>query len=190
MQKHKILSERLVLNTPIMTLLDYEVLHPVSKEKKTYSVSHFDDWVNVIAETDDHQLVLVEQWRAGTNSMSIELPGGKIDKKDGSTDTPADIVQRALTAGLRELKEETGYAPSEHSKVMYIGSVEANPAIQNNRMHYVFVNHAQKVGETDFDEFELVYTHIIEKHRVQEMVKEGRIVHAYAVIGLLKTLGP
>lgn len=178
MQKHKILSENLVLNTHIGTVLDYEVQHPITQKVKTYTVSLLPDWVNVIAETVDHKIVLVEQWRAGIDNMSIEIPGGKIDEGEGPID-----------AGLRELEEETGYAKTDKSKVLYLGSVFTNPAIQTNSMHYVFVTNVEKKKSTNFDEFELVYTHVYDKQKVSSLLKEGKISHAYSVIGLMKTLG-
>lgn len=178
MLKHKILSEQLVSNSFIGTTLDYQVKHAITKEIKTYTVNLIKDWVNVIAETPDHKLVLVEQWRAGVNDLSIELPGGKID--DG---------EEPIKAGLRELLEETGYGPTEKSKIVYSGYVHANPAIQTNKMHFVYVNNVEKNDDTNFDEFELVYTHVYDKQKVKEMLSSHQITHAYAVIGLLKAMG-
>jgi ADP-ribose pyrophosphatase len=183
MQKHKILEEHLVLCNYGGRLMDLTVEHPLSKDLKTYTVSYLPDWVNVIAETHDHKLVLVEQWRAGIDDMSIEIPGGKVDE-EGET-TP----EIAIKEGLRELQEETGYVPTENSKIYYMGSVKTNPALQNNNMHFVFVNHVEKKEPTKFDEFELVYTHVYDKARISDYLKSGKINHAYTVIGLMKAMG-
>ena len=58
------------------------------------------DWVNVVALTDRNEVVLVRQFRAGTHSVTLEIPGGGVEKRDGS----------ALVAARRELREETGHA--------------------------------------------------------------------------------
>jgi ADP-ribose pyrophosphatase len=58
------------------------------------------NWVNVIAITPDQQLVMVEQYRHGSNTVELEIPGGMMDA--GETDPVATAV--------RELREETGYA--------------------------------------------------------------------------------
>src|SRR5207253_11140362 len=42
------------------------------------------DWVNVIAVTPDDQLVMVQQYRHGTNTVELEIPGGIVDREDGS----------------------------------------------------------------------------------------------------------
>jgi 8-oxo-dGTP pyrophosphatase MutT (NUDIX family) len=57
------------------------------------------NWVNVIAVTPDRQLVLVEQYRHGSNTVELEIPGGLMDKADASPEA----------TGRRELREETGY---------------------------------------------------------------------------------
>ena len=38
------------------------------------------NWVNVVAVTPDQQLVMIEQYRHGSNTVELEIPGG-IDRK-------------------------------------------------------------------------------------------------------------
>ena len=56
------------------------------------------DWVNIIALTPDQHIVLVRQFRFGINAFSLEIPGGMIDAGEDP-----------IVAGLRELREETGF---------------------------------------------------------------------------------
>ena len=56
------------------------------------------DWVNVLAITPEEQIVLVRQFRYGTQEFSLEPPGGVIEKGEDP-----------IVAGLRELEEETGF---------------------------------------------------------------------------------
>ena len=74
------------------------------------------DWVNIVAVTPEKKVVVVRQFRFGTEKISTEIPGGLIDPGE-----------EAKTAAMRELQEETGYTSS---KWTYLGPVEANPAPQ------------------------------------------------------------
>src|ERR1041384_3436962 len=57
------------------------------------------NWVNVIALTPAREIILIEQYRHGSSTIELEIPGGMIDPHD---DSP-------LAAAVRELREETGY---------------------------------------------------------------------------------
>ena len=37
------------------------------------------DWINIIPLTKDEEVVLIEQYRHGTESVSLEIPGGMVD---------------------------------------------------------------------------------------------------------------
>src|SRR5580704_5460069 len=82
------------------------------------------DWCNVIAITPDERIVLVWQYRFGSEAVSLEIPGGVID--------PGEAPEHAAR---RELREETGY---EADAIELLLVVEPNPAVQNNRC-YTFV---------------------------------------------------
>src|SRR5580704_11464520 len=79
------------------------------KEHDVYVIDSA-NWVNVIATTPDDQLVMIEQFRHGSNTVELEIPGGMIDPGDASSSA----------AGVRELREETGY---EGEEPQIIGSI-------------------------------------------------------------------
>ena len=78
------------------------------------------DWVVVIPETPEKELLMIRQFRHGTQKIELEVPGGCIDRADASP----------LEAAERELLEETGFA-GENPHI--IGKVCPNPAIQHKR---------------------------------------------------------
>src|SRR5690349_23829686 len=68
--------------------------------ESTFFVVENPDWVNIVAVTSDHKVVLIEQFRHGSGSMILEIPGGM-----------ADNGEDPIAAAGRELIEETGYSP-------------------------------------------------------------------------------
>ena len=52
------------------------------------------DWINVVATTEDGDLIMVEQYRFGIEDITIEPVGGITD--DG--ETPIDAAKRSLSS--------------------------------------------------------------------------------------------
>ena len=42
------------------------------------------NWVNVIAVTPQRELVMIEQYRHGSNTVELEVPGGMMDRHESS----------------------------------------------------------------------------------------------------------
>jgi ADP-ribose pyrophosphatase len=85
-------------------------------------------------------------------------------------------------AAARELREETGY---EAERLVPLGVVHPNPAIQGNRCYTFLAENARIVSEPQPDETEDIR---IVLHRVEEvsrLLREGRITHALVVSALL-----
>ena len=121
-------------------------------------------WVNVIALTPDKQLVLIEQFRHGSEEITLELPGGM-----------ADEGEDPHLSAARELLEETGYAARE---VITLGKSRPNPAIQNNWVHHFLALDAELKQNTEFDETEDVVTRLVPLSDVPQLIASGKISHA------------
>ncbi len=122
------------------------------------------DWVNVVALTDDGEVVLVEQWRHGTSEVTLEVPGGMVD--------PGEDLEAAVR---RELLEETGYSADRFER---IGRVEPNPAIQSNRCTTFVAYGCRKVQDTQFDTTEDCTLQLIQATEISGLVRDGIISHA------------
>jgi ADP-ribose pyrophosphatase len=128
-------------------------------------------WVNVIALTPDRQLVMIDQYRHGSDTVELEIPGGVMDRHDASPVATAE----------RELREETGYA-GENARV--IGQVFANPAIMSNTCYTVLVENCQLKHPTHLDSGEDLLTRLLPAAEVPRLVAEGKIRHSLVVVAL------
>lgn len=129
------------------------------------------NWVNVIALTPDRKLVMVEQFRHGSETAELEIPGGIMDPEDGSP----------LVTGARELREETGYAGDN---VRLIGEIYPNPAIMSNTCYTVLVDNVRLEHAVEFDSAEDIITHLVPLEDIPALVQSGRIRHALVVVAL------
>lgn len=136
------------------------------------------DFVNVVALTEHEgvpSIVLVRQWRFGQRGFSVGLPGGLVD--DG---------EDALAAGLRELREETGYAPASSDDVVDLGFSHPNPAIMTNVCRHVLVRRAVLVGAPELDENEeLEVLHLPLAH-LEDALRDEELTDALAQAALLR----
>jgi len=129
------------------------------------------NWVNVIATTPDDRMVMIEQYRHGSNTVELEIPGGMMDAEDSSP----------VAAGLRELREETGYVGE---KPQIIGQTFPNPAIMSNTCHTVLVENCRIEYAVEFDHAEDLITRLVPVAEVPQLVAAGRIQHALVVVAL------
>jgi 8-oxo-dGTP pyrophosphatase MutT (NUDIX family) len=129
------------------------------------------DWVNVVAVTPDQQMVLVEQFRHGSDTVELEIPGGIMDAEDASP----------VATGCRELREETGY---EGEGARIIGRVFSNPAIMTNTCFTVLVENCRPAGPVHFDSAEDLRTRLVPVAEVPGLVASGKIRHSLIVAAL------
>jgi len=141
---------------------------PVTGKTHPFYVLSTRPWTNVVALTPEGRMVMVNQFRHGSQGMSLEIPGGAVDPKDPSP----------LEAARRELKEETGHEALEW---VPLGEIHPNPAILDNSCHLFLALGARKVSDLKLDEAEEVEVSLHALAEVREMVRAGRIRHALVV---------
>ncbi len=122
------------------------------------------DWCNVIAITPDDEIVMVWQYRFGTDRMSLEVPGGVIDEGESP-----------IASARRELLEETGYAVDSIDPFVV---VEPNPALQGNRCFTFLARGARRVAEPSFDEQEELEIALVPVAHLAKILDDGLVTHA------------
>lgn len=170
-QRWKKLREEPHATTRIFDVVRAVYQHPQRERPQDFFVINPPDWVNVLALTPDHRIVLVRQFRYGIDEFSLEIPGGIIDEGEDP-----------IAAGLRELREESGYVGRN---ARLLGSVHPNPAMQSNRCHLVLVEAAVREAELEWDpdeEFDVLTMPVDE---VYALAQRGGITHAMVLDALL-----
>jgi 8-oxo-dGTP pyrophosphatase MutT (NUDIX family) len=111
---------------------------------------------------------MIRQFRFGTASEVLEIPGGMIDAGESP-----------LAAAMRELREETGYAASRWTA---LGSVSPNPAIQSNRLFIYLAQDAERVGEQEQELSEDIAIELVPEAQLDGMLARGAIDHALVAV--------
>jgi 8-oxo-dGTP pyrophosphatase MutT (NUDIX family) len=165
------LSSRPAGDFRIFTLRLDRKISPRTHEEHEFVVIDCVNWVNVIAITSDQNLVMVEQYRHGSDTVELEIPGGMVDAHDASPQA----------TGLRELREETGY---EGENPRLIGEIFPNPAIMSNRCFTVLVENCRCVHAVEFDHSEDLITRLVPLADIPKLVADGKIKHSLVVVAL------
>lgn len=145
-------------------VFDVTKRHNVSKNgtEGDYIVLNANDWVVIIPEVNE-KIIMVKQWRHGNQKLSIEFPGGVIDKGEDPE-----------KAALRELEEETGY---KAHKLIKLGSINPNPALFSNNLHIYLAQEMEETGIQHLDKDEFINICSLTKDELLELPGSEYFTH-------------
>jgi 8-oxo-dGTP pyrophosphatase MutT (NUDIX family) len=130
------------------------------------------DWVNMVARTETGELVMVEQYRFGIGSTTLETPGGMVDPGEDS-----------LASARRELLEETGYGGGDWT---YLGAVEPNPAIHPHLCHHWLAEGVTLQADQCQGEGEAIAVRLLTESAMRQAIESGSLRHALALSALAR----
>lgn len=171
-----IVTENKEYTTPIFNLLKrrMKLEAPEEQNQGDFYILDAPAWINVVAITADSEIILVEQYRYGTEEPTLEIPGGMVDKGE-----------EPLEAARRELLEETGYQSDEWKS---LGKVSSNPAILTNYTHMYLAEKCIFVGSENPDSHERIIVHKMPVSQFLELVAEGSVHHAIVLAAVARYL--
>jgi ADP-ribose pyrophosphatase len=168
----KKLDSHLVAEYRIFKLLQERYESPRTGDTIDATIVEPPDWVNVVALADGGECVMIRQYRFGSDTVTLEIPGGVVDPGE----TP-------LGAAQRELREETGYAAERWSA---LGTSAPNPAFTRNRLHTFLAEGCTRVGEQQQDASEDIDVVLVPEPRLDDLIAQGVIDHALVVVAFHK----
>ncbi|EQC43850.1 NUDIX hydrolase [Bacteriovorax sp. Seq25_V] len=161
-----------VLRAAVFRYLKTEVTNPRNGEKANFDIIQCANWVNVVALDINENVILVKQYRAGSDEITLETAAGAIEKGEDPLD-----------AAKRELEEETGYQSDDWTS---LGHVDVNPAFMTNQCYFYLAKNCTPTGKTNFDLMEEVEVEVFSKEKTLTMIKEGVISHSLSSLALFR----
>ena len=128
------------------------------------------DWVNIVALTVEGKILVVKQFRLGTEAVTTETPAGVMEEGEDPQD-----------AAIRELAEETGYTTDDWT---CLGWVEPNPAYQDNHCHQFLARNVIRTQDVNQDDGEDVEFCEMTLEEVKEEIKVGRTRNSLSLLTL------
>ena len=166
------LSTEVVQGFRIFELLHEQFRSPRTGKAHRAVVLDSPDWVNIVALTAANQVVLIEQFRFGTERMTLEIPGGLIDPGEDP-----------LPCAKRELAEETGYSSERWTA---LGTIAPNPAFLRNHLHTFLAEDCVLSGEQDLDPMEDIKVELRDLAEMDALLANGRLDHALVAVAFQK----
>lgn len=147
---------------------------PDGRIKDPYFVLEYPNWCNAVAITDEGKIIMVRQYRHAAKIVSLELPGGVIEKGE----QPEEGIKR-------ELLEETGYLFDDFELLCVI---YGNPATADNHTYCYLAKNGKKVQEQTLDEHEEIIVEEYNIAEVKQLLADNKIAQALHCTNLFYAL--
>jgi ADP-ribose pyrophosphatase len=167
-----VVHRRRTILSPWVTLVERGIATPddTGMPRLFHSLAQA-DYVTVLAETEERQVILVEQFRPALERRTLELPGGLLD----AGEDPA-------VCAARELAEETGF--EAQGAPLLLGCLVADTGRLENRLWCFFARGVRPIAgwraETG------VERRLLPMQQLKDLITAGDFDHALhiAVVGM------
>lgn len=149
---------------PWLRLRKDHVKLPSNFEMEDFYVVESNDWVNVIAITDEGYFIIEEQYRHGIGRVCFELPAGNVSEGEDPLD-----------AAKRELKEETGF---DGGKWSLFCTSAPNASGMNNYCYTFLAEGVKKVANPHLESSEEIRVHFKSQSEIKDLLMNGSIIEA------------
>ncbi len=123
----------------------------------------------VVPFIDPDRVILIRQYRHAAGKYLYEIPAGKLMKGESP-----------LSCARRELEEEIGYRARRFKKLV---SAYTSPGFCNELIHIYMATDLLKTQQ-NLEACEVLEAIELPLHKVQAMIRNGKIQDAKSIIGL------
>jgi len=167
--EEKMISKKHIYQGNIISIESQTVELPDGREATRDVVLHPGASV-IIPLSEEGELYMVKQYRKPIDSVSLEIPAGKLDQGEDP-----------LVCAERELREETGLSADS---IRHMISIHSTPGFSNEILH-MYLATGLKEGELCADEDEFITSEKMPVDILVNMVMTGEITDAKSIIGIL-----
>jgi ADP-ribose pyrophosphatase len=147
----------------------FKVIAKAQPAGDPYYMLELQDYVSVVALTDDRQILFVRQFRPVVDRDTLELPSGHVEKHESPED-----------AARRELLEETGF---EAPRLELLGTLAPDVGRLANRMWCYFAADARPAAAVHEREAGVSVVAMPEREALQRAA-DGTMNHALNLAAL------
>ena len=166
-KKWKTIESKSIFGNKFFGLREDKVLSPKTDKIHPVWIIDAPTWVNIIPLTKENKVIMVRQYRFGSEEISLEIPGGIVEPQEDP-----------LLAAKREMEEETGYSSKE---VQEIGKISPNPAFMSNYLFTYIANNVEKKGDQQLDAMEDIEVLEVELNKIPSLIAQGKIDHSLVI---------
>jgi 8-oxo-dGTP pyrophosphatase MutT (NUDIX family) len=166
-KKWKTLDEKDVSINEHLRIYKHRVQLPNGKIIDDYGVVDLGAGAVVVPVTSEGNIVLVSQYRHGSDEIITGFPAGRYDEEE-----------TAEVTAIRELKEETGY---ETKNIKYLGKLISNPGKNRGWVKVYLAKDCIKKGQPEGDVTEEIEVMEVDWDKMEKLILEGEIVEAQTI---------
>jgi ADP-ribose diphosphatase len=171
----RILDRKIVYSAPPFIEVSVETVElPDGRVVPDYHHLRAGEFVTIIAETADAEIIALRQYRHGVRRVGLALPGGRINGGEAP-----------LAAAKRELLEETGAVAEEWRP---LSSWETSCTYGFSKSHYFHARGARPIRAPDTDDLEGGEIVLMSRAEIRRALREQEFLtlgHAAPVALLL-----
>ncbi len=173
----KTLNSKNVFSGSLLNVFSDDIELPDGKTAGREYIKHVGA-VCIVALTDDDRVIVERQYRYPMHDVILEIPAGKLDRKN----------EDPLEAAKRELREETGVTAD---KMTYLGKFYPTPAYSDEIIH-MYLAEGLHFGEQSLDDDEFLITELVPIKELADSIMAGEIPDGKtqtAILAVCRKLG-